>query len=56
VRVTIQIKPRHRRALKALAAARGQRGYSKILAEAIQEYAMIKGVPPGRLKSCRRQS
>ncbi|MGA8490212.1 MAG: hypothetical protein WB711_07305 [Terriglobales bacterium] len=38
VRTTVEIKPEHRSALLALAARRGEKGFSSVLAEAIEEY------------------
>lgn len=34
----MEIKPEHRSALLALAARRGEKGFSSVLAEAIEEY------------------
>jgi predicted transcriptional regulator len=38
MRVTIKISQRHRNALRILAAKRRQRGYSAVLAQAIDEF------------------
>lgn len=38
MRTTVEMKPEHRTALLALAAQRGQKGFSSVLAEAIDEY------------------
>jgi hypothetical protein len=38
MRTTIEMKPQHRSALLALAARRGQKGFSALVAEAIEEY------------------
>lgn len=38
MRTTVEMKPEHRSALLALAADRGEKGFSSILAEAIQAY------------------
>jgi hypothetical protein len=38
MRTTVEMKPEHRSALLALAAQRGQKGFSGVLAEAIEEY------------------
>jgi hypothetical protein len=38
VRTTIEIQTEHRIALMALAARRGQKGFSTLVAEAIEEY------------------
>ena len=38
MRTTIEIKPEHRSALIALAARRGQKGFSSVLEEAIEVY------------------
>jgi len=38
MRTTVEMKPEHRSALLALAADRGEKGFSSVLAEAIQEY------------------
>jgi hypothetical protein len=35
---TVEMKPQHRSALLALAARRGEKGFSSVLAEAIEEY------------------
>ncbi len=41
MRTTIEMKPEHRTALIALAARRGEKGFSSVLAEAIDVY--LKG-------------
>ena len=38
MRTTVEMKPEHRSALLALAAKRGEKGFSSVLAEAIEEY------------------
>jgi hypothetical protein len=38
MRTTVEMKPEHRSALLALAADRGEKGFSSVLAEAIQAY------------------
>lgn len=38
MRTTVEMKGKHRSALLALAANRGEKGFSSILAEAIEEY------------------
>ena len=38
MRTTVEIKTDHRSALLALAAKRGEKGFSNVLAEAIEEY------------------
>ncbi len=38
MRTTVEMKPEHRSALLALAARRGEKGFSSVLAEAIEEY------------------
>lgn len=38
MRTTVEMKPEHRSALLALAARRGDKGFSSVLAEAIEEY------------------
>jgi hypothetical protein len=38
MRTTVEMKPQHRSALLALAACRGEKGFSSVLAEAIEEY------------------
>lgn len=38
MRTTVEIKPEHRSALLALAARRGQKGFSIVLEEAIEHY------------------
>ena len=38
VRTTIELKPEHRSALLALAAQRGQKGFSAVLEEALEFY------------------
>jgi hypothetical protein len=38
MRTTVEMKTEHRIALLALAAKRGQKGFSAVLAEAIEEY------------------
>jgi hypothetical protein len=41
MRTTFEMKPEHRSALLALAARRGEKGFSSLLAEAIDEF--LKG-------------
>jgi predicted CopG family antitoxin len=38
VRTTVEMKTEHRSALLALAARRGEKGFSNVLADAIEEY------------------
>jgi len=38
MRTTVDIKPEHRNALLALAARRGEKAFSSVLAEAIEHY------------------
>ena len=38
MRTTVEMKPEHRSALLALASRRGEKGFSSVLAEAIEEY------------------
>jgi hypothetical protein len=38
MRTTVEMKPQHHSALLALAARRGEKGFSSVLAEAIEEY------------------
>jgi ATP-dependent exoDNAse (exonuclease V) alpha subunit len=38
MRTTVEIKPEHRSALLALASRRGQKGFSAVLGEAIENY------------------
>jgi len=38
MRTTVEMKPQHRKALMALAADRGEKGFSGVLAEAIETY------------------
>ncbi len=38
MRTTVEMKPEHRSALLALAARRGQKGFSAVLEEAIETY------------------
>ena len=38
MRTTVDIKPEHRDALLAVAARRGEKSFSRVLAEAIEEY------------------
>ena len=38
MRTTVEMKPEHRSALLALAARRGEKGFSNLLAEAIDEF------------------
>jgi len=38
MRTTVEMKPEHRKALIALAADRGEKGFSGVLAEAIEVY------------------
>ena len=38
MRTTVEMKPEHRSALLALAARRGEKGLSSVLAEAIEEF------------------
>ena len=41
MRTTVEMKPEHRTALVALAASRGQKGFSEVLDDAIEAY--LKG-------------
>jgi hypothetical protein len=43
MRTTIEIKPEHRSALLALAARRGHKGFSMVLAEAIEAFLRNDG-------------
>lgn len=38
MRTTVELKPEHRSALLAMAARRGQKGFSAVLEEAIENY------------------
>jgi hypothetical protein len=38
MRTTVELKPEHRGALLALAARRGQKGFSSVLEEAVESY------------------
>ena len=38
MRTTVEMKPEHRCALLALAAKKGEKGFSSVLAEAIEKY------------------
>ncbi len=38
MRTTVELKPEHRAALLALAARRGEKGFSSVLEEAVQSY------------------
>ena len=38
MRTTVELKPEHRAALLALAARRGQKGFSSVLEEAVEAY------------------
>jgi len=38
MRITVEMKPKQRRALVALATRRGEKGFSSVLAEAIEVY------------------
>ena len=38
MRTTIEIKPEHRAKLLVLAARRGEKGFSSVIAEALEEY------------------
>ena len=38
MRTTVEMKPEHRSSLLALAARRGQKGFSSVLAEAVEHY------------------
>jgi hypothetical protein len=50
MRTTVEMKAEHRSALLALAARRGEKGFSSVLAEAIEEYLGSE-----RARSQRRQ-
>lgn len=50
MRTTVEMTPEHRSALLSLAARRGQKGFSSVLAEAIEEY--LNG---DRIRESRRQ-
>ena len=49
MRTTVELKPEHRAALIALAARRGEKGFSAILEEAIEQYL------EGEHDRCRRR-
>jgi hypothetical protein len=51
MRTTVEMKAEHRSALLALAARRGEKGFSSVLAEAIEEYLSC-----GRERARRRDS
>ena len=38
MRTTVEMKPEHRSALLALAARRGQKGFSEVLSEAVEQF------------------
>lgn len=42
VRTTVEMKPEHRSALISLAARRGQKGFSVVLRDAIENYLRIE--------------
>ena len=43
VRTTIELKPEHRSRLLAIAAKRGEKGFSSVICEAIQAYLNVEG-------------
>ena len=43
VRTTIELKPEHRSRLLAIAARRGEKGFSSVVSEAIQAYLDAEG-------------
>ena len=43
MRTTVEMKPEHRSALLSLAARRGEKGFSSVLAEAIDNYLSCGG-------------
>lgn len=51
MRTTIELKPEHRSALLALAARRGEKGFSKVLEEAIENYLKGEGEREKRRKT-----
>jgi len=53
MRTTIEMKPEHRSALLALAARRGEKGFSSLIAEAIEEYLDGERVRRQRRKELR---
>ena len=50
MRTTVEMKTEHRAALLALAASRGEKGFSNVLAEAIEEYLRGDAERKRRLK------
>ena len=51
MRTTVELKPEHRSALLALAARRGQKGFSNVLEEAIETYLAGEAQREGRRKT-----
>ncbi len=51
MRTTVDVKPEHRSALLALAARRGQKGFSAVLEEAIETYLQGEAEREKRLQT-----
>ncbi len=51
MRTTVEMKPEHRSALLALAARRGQKGFSAVLEEAIDSYLESQAAREKRLQT-----
>ena len=43
MRTTIEMKPEHRARLLELAASRGEKGFSSVVAEAVELYLQVQG-------------
>jgi hypothetical protein len=54
MRTTVELKPEHRSRLLALAAERGEKGFSSVLAEAVDAYLRIQQATAGRRRRALR--
>ena len=50
MRTTIELKPKHRSRLIAMAARRGEKGFSKVLNEAVESYLSEEAARDARRK------
>lgn len=51
VRTTIEIKPEHRARIVELAATRGEKGFSAVIAEALEVYLEAEGARANAIRS-----
>jgi len=51
MRTTIEMKPEHRARLLELAATRGEKGFSSVVAEAVELYLEVQGCREGAIRN-----